>query len=253
MTKLKYILYQPYKWIFFIPFLIINTLVFGTIGTLIAIFISQKAGSQYAGAVWARVNSYFTPMFVKVSGYENIQKNTSYVVVPNHQSHYDIFVIYGWLGIDIKWVMKKELRKIPALGIACEKIGHVFLDRSNAKKALESLNQAKKKLVNGTSVVMFPEGTRSLNGQINPFKRGAFKLAYDLNLPVLPITIIGTKDILPTNTINILPGKVQMIIHKPIDISTYSEKDLNVLMNDVRNIIETPLKKYPNPISINSQ
>jgi 1-acyl-sn-glycerol-3-phosphate acyltransferase len=243
MNKVKHILYQPYKWLIFFPFIILNTLFFATIAILIASFISQKAGSQIAAVAWARVNSFFTPMFVKVSGYQNIQKNTSYIVVSNHQSHYDIFVIYGWLGIDIKWVMKMELRKVPALGIACEKLGHIFLDRSNSKEAIESLNKAKDKLINGTSIVIFPEGTRSEDGRMNPFKRGAFKLALDLNLPILPVTIMGTKDILPTNTLNIMPGNARMIIHQPIDIYNYSENEIEKLMDDVKVVVEGPLKK----------
>lgn len=243
MRKIIFILYQPYKWLFFIPFFFLNILFFGIIGAIIATLVSPKAGGKFAGAIWARTNALFTPMFVSVSGKENIEKNTSYIVIPNHQSYYDIFVIYGWLGLDIKWVMKKELRKIPGLGIASEKIGHIFLDRSNNKQALESLNKAKQKLVNGTSVVMFPEGTRSSTGQLNPFKRGAFKLAFDLGLPILPVTLIGTKDILPADSFNILPGKVQMVIHKPIDITKYSEADVRKLMDEVSEIISKPLKK----------
>lgn len=242
MRKIIYILYQPYKWLFFFPFIILNTLFFGSLGVIIASFISQKAGGRFAGAIWARTNALFTPMFVSVSGKEHIQKNTSYIIIPNHQSYYDIFLIYGWLGIDIKWVMKKELRKIPGLGIASEKIGHIFLDRSNNKEALESLNQAKQKLVGGSSIVIFPEGTRSATGEIQPFKRGAFKLAFDLGLPILPVTLIGTKDILPTNSFNLLPGNVCMVIHEPIDIKKYPEDEVRKLMADVSAIISKPMK-----------
>lgn len=242
MRKITYLFYQPYKWLFFFPFIIFNTLFFGLLGVIIASLISQKAGGRFAGAIWARTNAFFTPMFVSVSGKEKIQKNTSYIIIPNHQSYYDIFLIYGWLGIDIKWVMKKELRKIPGLGIASEKIGHIFLDRSNNKEALDSLNQAKKKLINGSSIVIFPEGTRSATGDIQPFKRGAFKLAFDLGLPILPVTLIGTKDILPTNSFNLLPGKVSMVIHEPIDIKKYSEEDVRKLMSEVSAIISKPLK-----------
>ncbi len=74
-------------------------------------------------------------MLVKVHGRENINPQQSYVIVSNHQSHYDVFVLYGWLGIDFKWVMKQELRKVPGLGIGCEKVGHIFIDRSNTERA----------------------------------------------------------------------------------------------------------------------
>ncbi len=110
--------------------------------------------------------------------------------------------------------MKKELAKIPGLGFGSKKVGHIFLDRSNSRVALESLNEAKRKLVNGTSVVIFPEGTRSKTGEMGSFKKGAFKLALDLGLPILPVTISGTGKIWPADTIDIKPGKSGLLIHK---------------------------------------
>lgn len=230
MRKILYILYQPYKWLIFLPFLIINTLFFGVVAVLVSSLINQRIGSYFGGVIWSRLNAFFTPMIVKVSGKENIQKNTSYVIIPNHQSYYDIFLIYGWLGIDIKWIMKKELKKIPGIGFGSQKVGHIFLDRSNSRIALQSLNEAKKKLVNGTSVVIFPEGTRSQDGQLGKFKRGAFKLALDLELPLLPVTVIGTRKILPSDSVNLLPGKAKMIIHKPINIKDFNEDNINDLI-----------------------
>jgi 1-acyl-sn-glycerol-3-phosphate acyltransferase len=242
-NKILYVLYQPYKWLFFLPFAFINTLIFGVIAVVVSSLINQRVGSYFGGVIWSRLNGYLTPMFVRVSGRENIDMNRSYVIVSNHQSLYDIFLVYGWLGIDIKWVMKKELAKIPGLGFGSKKVGHIFLDRSNSRVALESLNVAKKKLVNGTSVVIFPEGTRSMTGQPGNFKKGAFKLALDLGLPILPITIIGTKNILPTGTLNVMPGNARMIIHEPIDIHRYTEERMKELIDETRRIIIKPLEK----------
>lgn len=241
--KLLYIVYQPYKWLFFIPFLALNTVLFGIIAVLVSWLVNQRIGSYFGGVVWSRLNAILTPMLVKVDGRNHVDSKTSYVVISNHQSLYDIFLIYGWLGIDIKWVMKKELGKIPGIGFGSRKVGHIFLDRSNSRVALESLKEAKKKLVNGTSVVIFPEGTRSKDGQIGNFKKGAFKLALDLNLPVLPVTITGTRKILPTGTINLLPGKVRMIIHNPIDIAQYNEESMQDLMLAAKKIIASPLER----------
>ncbi len=209
-------------------------------GILIS-FFNQKAGS-YCGVVWARLNMIVTPVFLEISGRENIQKKTSYIIVLNHQSYYDIFLIYGWVGIDIKWIMKQELRKIPGLGLCCEKIGHIFIDRSNTQVAIESMNKVKNKLVDGTSVVIFPEGTRSKTKELGSFKRGAFRLAFDLGLPILPITLKGEKGILPYHLFNLLPGKAQMIIHKPVDIHNYTLEGINILMKDISDIISAPLK-----------
>lgn len=241
MRRLLFVLYQPYKWLFFLPFLFVNTIFFGILAVIVSTLFNQKIGSYIGGVIWSRLNSFLTPMFAEVEGRDNVNPKQSYVVVSNHQSVYDIFLIYGWLGIDIKWIMKKELRKIPGVGFGSEKVGHIFIDRSNSKKALESINEAKRKLVNGTSVVIFPEGTRSKTGELGPFKRGAFKIAFDLNLPILPITVVDTKNVLPTSTLNIFPGKVKMVIHKPIDISGYSEKEGDLLMNKVKDQIASAL------------
>jgi 1-acyl-sn-glycerol-3-phosphate acyltransferase len=235
--KLLIILYQPYKWLFFAPFLLLNTLFFGIAAVLVSSLINQRVGSYFGGVIWSRLNGYFTPMFVNVEGRQNINKNSSYVIISNHQSVYDIFLIYGWLGIDIKWVMKKELGKLPGVGFGSRKVGHIFLDRSNSRVALESLNEAKRKLVNGTSVMIFPEGTRSDTGKLGNFKRGAFKLALDLELPILPITLIGTNDILPNGTVKLRPGKVKMIIHKPIDIHQYNEENMQDLIACAKEVI----------------
>ncbi len=139
--------------------------------------------------------------------------------------------------------MKKELKKIPGLGFGSQKVGHIFLDRSNSRVAMESLNEAKRKLVNGTSVVIFPEGTRSKTGDMGPFKRGAFKLAQELKLPVLPVTILGTRHILPTGSINLLPGKVKMIIHKPIEYEHHKDYNINEFLYQVKVVISSGFEK----------
>lgn len=247
-NKILYLLYQPYKWLFFIPFAIVNTLFFGVIAVLVSTLVNPRIGSYFGGVIWSKLNGSLTPMFVNVTGRDHIDKKNSYVIISNHQSIYDIFLIYGWLGIDIKWVMKKELAKIPGVGFGSRKVGHIFLDRSNSRVALESINEAKRKLINGTSVVIFPEGTRSISGFPGNFKKGAFKLAIDLGLPILPITIIGTNKILPTGTLDIRPGKVKMIIHPPIGIQNYSEDRIRELMDIARKIISGPLE--PEQIAI---
>ena len=247
MRKVLSILYFPYKWLVFFPLLAINTIVFGIIAVLVSTLINQRIGSFWGGVVWSRFNAYLTPVIVKVKGRENITKGQSYIIAPNHQSMYDIFVLYGWLGLDIKWIMKKELRKIPGVGFGSAKVGHIFLDRSNQRAAIESLNEAKKKLVNGTSVVIFPEGTRSKSGKLLPFKRGAFKLAIDLGLPIIPVTIVGTRRIMPAqNPLRLLPGKAEIQIHAPIHVDNSNEENINELMGKVKEVIESGLPNVKN-------
>ncbi len=233
--------YQPYKWLFILPLLAVSTFICGSMAMIVTVLSNPRTGS-YLGVIWARINSFFTPMTVTVVGGENIEPGTSYVITANHQSFYDIYVLYGWLGVDFKWVMKKELEKVPFLGPACKMLGHIFIDRSDTKKAVETINAAKKKIVNGTSVVFFPEGSRSSDGIMKPFKKGAFKMALDLGLPILPVTINGTRKILPKGGINLKPGAVTMTIHKPISVSNYSEENMNDLMEKTRRIMNTFLE-----------
>lgn len=237
------ILYQPYKWLIFAPYLAVSTLFFGSLTVVLAVVTNPRITSFICGTVWSRLNGYLTPIRVRVTGRGNIDPTQSYVIVANHQSQYDIFVLYGWLGIDFKWVMKQELRKVPGIGIGCEKVGHIFIDRSNHEKAVASLRAAKEKIVNGTSVIFFPEGTRSRDGSLGVFKKGAFKMALDLRLPILPITIVGTRDILPTDTVDLFPGCARMIIHKPIDIAGYTDDNLDELVDRARGIIESGLRE----------
>ena len=164
MRRILHLLYQPYKWIIYIPFFGLSTAVMGSLALILNPILGPKISSALAGVWWARVNSFMAPMSVTVRGRENIDPQQSYVVVANHQSQFDIFVLYGWLGVDFKWVMKMELRKAPFLGPACHSLGHIFIDRSNPKAAIASLQEAKRKIANGTSVLFFPEGTRSKDG-----------------------------------------------------------------------------------------
>jgi 1-acyl-sn-glycerol-3-phosphate acyltransferase len=189
--------------------------------------------------LWAKLHIHLDPVWITVLGRQNIDPKQSYVVVANHQSNFDIFVLYGKLGVDFKWVMKSELRKAPVLGVACEKMGHIYIDRSNTQAAIASLQEAKRKIVNGTSVLFFPEGTRTRSGELGEFKKGAFQMALDLGLPILPVTITGTRKVLPPKTVDLFPGSVRMQIHAPVDVSGTTRETLGDLMARVREIIQS--------------
>ncbi len=238
--KILWILYQPYKFGIFVPFLGLFTAIFGVSAMLLSFTIGERIASL-SGVIWAKVLGWTTPIFVTIKGKENIDKKQSYVIVSNHQSQYDIFLLYGWVGIDFKWVMKQELRKVPILGLACDKVGHIFIDRSNTDVAFKSINAAKKKITGGTSVLFFPEGVRSKDGNLLDFKKGAFRMALDLELPILPITINNTHNILPAGTMNLFPGKANMIIHPAIDTKGYHDENITELMNKVRDKISSKL------------
>lgn len=209
------------------------------LAVIFSFIFGAKVGSYIGGVIWSRVNALVVPMIPRVFGRDHIVKNQSYIVISNHQSHFDVFLIYGWIGLDIKFVMKTELKKIPGLGIGSEKVGHIFLDRSNSRAAVESLAAARKRLVNGTSVVFFPEGTRSKTGEMGVFKRGGFKLAIDLGLPILPVTVINTRSVLPASSLNLNPAFVKMIIHEPVSIKGFTDENMPELIQKVRDIINS--------------
>lgn len=137
--------------------------------------------------------------------------------------------------------MKKELRKIPFVGTACAVAGHIFVDRSNPRAALESIEHIKAQLVNGISTVIFPEGTRTKTGEMGRFKQGAFKIAMDLNLPVVPISLTGFFDAMPPKQFYVSPhSKVTLHIGQPVDISHFS--DINEAMAHLREKVEAGMQ-----------
>lgn len=233
-------LYKIYAWLVFAPILVLSTIFFGTATVILLFFLKPRQVAVLCAKTWARINSYATPMLVTVIGRENVDPQQSYVIVSNHQSQFDIFVLYGWLDIDFKWVMKQELRKVPVIGIACERLGHIYVDRSNREAALASIDGAKQRIVDGTSVLFFPEGTRSRDKLMRPFKKGAFRMALDLQLPILPVSIQGTREILPSDTLDLYPGRATMIIHPPIPVADYGTARLHELMEHTRRVIAAP-------------
>ncbi len=237
------LLYQPYKWLLFLPLLILSTCFFVGLGVIIIFILNDRVANRTTGVWWARFNSFITPMLVTVLGREHIKKKQSYIVVSNHQSHYDIFVLYGWLGIDLKWVIKKELRKVPVFGYAAEKGGNVLIDRSNPKEAYADLERARSRITGGTSLIILPEGTRSRDGSLGEFKKGAFQIALDLGLPILPVSITGTRRILPPGTFDLFPGRAVMRIHEPVEASRYDRSSMDRLIADVRERIRKGIER----------
>lgn len=235
------ILLGIYKWIVVVPVVGVSTLVFGWACLVLCLVMSPEKAGRWCGRTWARCNAYAALMGVAVEGSQHIDPQRSCVVVANHQSQLDILVVYGWLNMDFRWVMKKELRKVPVLGVCCEKIGHVYIDRSDLSAARAALDNAKEKITGGTSIFFFPEGTRSRNGNLLPFKKGAFKMALDLKLPVLPVSIAGTHGILPPGTMRLKPGRVKLIVHPPVETAGYDATQIPALMTRCRETIESVL------------
>ena len=241
MKKILFWPYQLYEWLILMPLVGILTLVFGTLTAVSASLVNPRFASRVFGANWARLIGWLTPIAVTVEGKQNANRERSYIVVSNHQSQYDIIVIYGWLALDLKWVIKKELRKVPGIGIGCEKAGHIFIDRKNPGLASKVVSEALNRLGDGIGILFFAEGTRSLDGKLIPFKKGAFRIAIEQKLPVLPVTLLGTRDILPPNTLKAFPGRARMVIHPAIETDGYGQAQIGDLMDATKAAISSAL------------
>ena len=237
MKKVMTNLFQVYVWLIIYPLAWTLTILVAITVSIFSILGMSKFAGRYIAKAWGRIILWITPVSVSRVGQVHIESGQSYVVVANHQSIYDILLVYGYLPLDFKWVMKIELRKMPFVGFACEKMGHIYVDRRNRKASIKAMDAAKDQLVNGTSVFFFPEGTRNNGLQLLSFKKGAFKMARDLQLPILPVSISGANRVMPTGGTRILPGKITMTFHPPISLERINESDDKVVAKLAQTVI----------------
>lgn len=242
MKRIAFWVYQVYAVLLFAPAGLLLTFITGWTTVLVATIASPRIASRYVAANWGKLICWMTPVRVTVDGAENADSNRTYVVVCNHQSQYDIFLVYGWLKLDLKWVLKAELRKVPGVGIGCEKAGHIFVDRSNPEQARKAVSDALESVGDGVGVLFFAEGTRSPDGRLRPFKKGAFRVATSQKLPILPVTIIGTRDIQKPKSLAIFPGSIRMVIHPAIEVTGADDNEtIRGLMDQTRAAIASAL------------
>lgn len=242
MTLLLYRVYQ----IIILPLLLLSTLITGLV-TIIGCSVGNgHFWGYYPGKIWSQFICFILLIPVKVEGRENLSRGVSYVFVANHQGALDIFLIYGFLGRPFKWMMKKSIRKMLVVGKACEKAKHIYVDKSGPKKIKETIEKADQILREGTSLVVFPEGARTFTGHMGIFKKGAFWLADELKLPVVPLTINGSFDILPrTKGFNFINWRrMKLTIHKPIYPTDINENIDLLLKTSYEEIMGDLEEKY---------
>jgi 1-acyl-sn-glycerol-3-phosphate acyltransferase len=155
----------------------------------------------------------------------------------NHQGAYDIFALESHLPFHFKWLAKKELFFIPVLGWAMAAVGYISIDREGTRETVRAMKEAARKIQEGMSLVIFPEGARSPNGSIQPFKKGGFTLAIKSRVPIIPVSITGSREIMPKEKLTIASGEIRIRIDAPIETQNYSLKDRNSLMEKVRQTI----------------
>lgn len=237
--------YRIYQICIALPILLACTILTALV-TIIGSWIgSAHFWGYYPGKIWSIIVCRVLLIPVIVHGHENVDKKTSYVFVANHQGAFDIFLIYGFLGRNFKWMMKKSLRKIFLVGKACESARHIFVDKSGPKKIQETIEQARHTLIDGTSLVVFPEGSRTYTGKMRPFKKGAFQLADELQLPIVPLTIDGSFEILPRTSKFIKRRRMTLTMHDPIYPQGQGPEDIKETMEKAYEAIQSRLpEKY---------
>ena len=241
MKVLFYSVIYPLIRPFYLIFLIINTFVLGLIVIAVSVFDPKGNAVHYIGKFWSLLNIYLSGTRLCIIGKEKIDPTRPYIVMTNHQSMFDVWALIGIIPLQIRWIVKQEIRKIPVFGFALEKMGHIYIDRKNRGNAYMGLEAAAEKIRNGTSVIIFPEGTRSKDGHLLKFRLGGATIAMKSGVKILPVTINGGRFVLPKGTLDLLPGKMEIVVGDPIDPNAYDQDDRETLMATVKSAIDENL------------
>ncbi len=219
-----------------------SCIVIATLGLGLLAFITYpfdrrgKIVHRYA-RLWGRVALWANGVKVSIEGMENLRGEGPYIFMSNHQGSYDIFALLGHLPFQFKWLAKKELFSIPFLGWAMAAAGYISIDREGTRETVEAMNKAAEKIRDGMSVVIFPEGSRSPDGTIQPFKNGGFTLAIKSRVPIVPLALTGSREIMPKERLTATSGEIRIRMGRPIETSHHSMKDRKDLMEKVKETI----------------
>ncbi len=191
----------------------------------------------WIGRRWVRWILATCRVRIEVEGLENVPERAPVVFMSNHQSLFDIAALVHTIPVSFRFVAKRELVRIPIFGWALAVSGHVIVDRHNREKAVRSLHRAAERVRGGTNVIIFPEGTRSASGELQPFKSGGFHLALEAQVPILPVTVSGSQRITPKRSLRIESGTIKIVYGKPIPTRGLGVDDRNELKERVREAI----------------
>lgn len=202
--------------------------------TLASILDSTGNSSHRLARLWGKWVLLCSGLKVKVRGTENLLPGRPQVIFCNHQSYFDVFCLLAHVPIQYRWLAKQELFRIPVFGWAMRRAGYLSVDRSNPRSALKSLKEAAERIRHGASIVIFPEGTRSADGTLQPFKAGGADLAIRSGVPAVPMVILGTHKVLPKGGLLLRRGPVEIRIGKPINTLGLQLKDKRRLLEMIR-------------------
>lgn len=242
LRKILHPLYALYQILFAWWVVIILTELTSLAILIFGKYLKIKNGDYYPAVIWCRLSCIIFLIPVKIVDRDKyVQKDKRYVFVANHQGIFDVFVLYGYMKQNFKWIMKDSLRKIPLLGKACAETEHIFVNRTTPQKDL--LRKAMSIIKGGKSMTIFAEGTRCDNGKLGEFKKGAFVIANMTQTPVVPIAIEGSYDILPKGCWCLHWSKVTVTYHAPIECKGRDSENVDYLLNETRSVIAKTLKE----------
>lgn len=220
--------------VFAIPLIYFYTMVMGSLSLFLSLFERDGRRQHWCAQVWCRMIARTAGAPVTVFGLENLTPGQSYVLLSTHQSWMDIPAMLGYLPLQLRIAAKKSLFWIPFMGWHLQRAGHIPIDRSSTENAVTSLQRSAEYLRDGVCVFIFPEGTRSADGALHPFKKGGFRLAIQAGVPIVPVSIIGSRAVLPRDSSIFRAGPMQMYVDRPIPTEGMTEDDLSDLSEKVR-------------------
>lgn len=230
----------PFHWwrtvFFLIPAIGLYTIVLGTLSIASSLFEQRGYFAHWCARTWSRLILVTTGVRVAVEGLERLTPGRSYVFVSNHQSIYDIPVLFWSLPYQLRIIAKESLGSFPFLGWHLRRTGHMLVDRRKPDSAA-ILGWAARLRSQGLSLIVFPEGTRSEDGRVAPFKGGSFHLALGTGLPIVPLSISGSRHVMLRGRLATYPGDVKLVIHDPIDTTGVTARASKAFGERVRQII----------------
>ncbi|HLM55720.1 MAG TPA: lysophospholipid acyltransferase family protein [Pyrinomonadaceae bacterium] len=226
-----------------VPLIYLYTVVMGSLSLLLSVRDAGGRRQHWCARAWSRMIARTAGMSVRVHGAGRLRAGASYVFLSTHQSYMDIPAMLGYIPAQLRIAAKREVFQIPFLGWHMRRAGHISINRGSTQEAVETLRRAASEIRPGISVFLYPEGTRTRDGSLQPFKKGGFKFALQTGLPVVPVTIVGTRRALPRDSFVFRPGPVDLYLDAPIPTADLTDSDLPDLMSTVREAMEKHFKE----------
>ncbi len=235
LKKALLFLYQIYAILFFFLFIF----VWGVAVYIVGFFDAHGNLARRWIIKWARASLALSGLRVRIEGQERLNRNSTYIFMPNHASFLDTVLVLAYIPYDFRYIIKEEFFSIPLVGSVLRRSGHVPINRKNPWKALESLKQAGDLLKQGVSIVVFPEGTRTPDGEIRQFKTALFALPIRSRIPVVPVLIEGTFQALKRGTILLNPMPLKLTFYEPMPANSFDVRERSAYAKKIRQVLST--------------